>query len=110
MALSSRLPDRRERRDSRPRPSEACSGGFGELRDLDAPYRRAALDIGPAELLRVFGFELVVERFWIVIVDENKRAAGRKLIHKLKDLLVALSWRKRAHIDDGCICVRIGHS
>src|SRR5690606_14395217 len=46
--------------------------GLGEFADLDAPHCRTLLQVGPRELLRILGFELVIERLRIVVIDQHE--------------------------------------
>src|SRR6185312_4143074 len=83
----------------RSKPIARVSGRLRQLSDLDLPSLRSLLQIGPGKLLRIFRFELIIERLGIVIVDEDERRSGPQIIHKLKDFGVSLCGHQAAHID-----------
>src|SRR5690606_29938977 len=76
------------------------SGRPVEPADLDPPDLRPAFEIGPGELLRMLGLELVMERLRVVIIDQNQGGAGQELVDSRKDPRVTLRGLEAAHIED----------
>src|SRR5690606_30189677 len=77
-----------------------ASGGPSDLADLHAPDGRSAFKVGPGELVRILGCQLVVERLGVVIVDQDERRPRCELVDELEDLLVPLGGHKAANVDD----------
>jgi hypothetical protein len=48
--------------------------------------------MGPGELARILGLKLVIERLWIVIVDEKKGVANGELVDQFENPFVAVGW------------------
>src|SRR6185312_15427607 len=87
-------------------PTQLCRAASSRLlptADLDSPHLGPAFDVGPRELVRVLGLELVIERLWVVIVDQYERAADIELVDQVENLLVTLRRHQAADIDLGVV-------
>src|SRR6185437_2066752 len=72
--------------------------------DLHAPDFRSLRLIRPLESARMLGVELVPQRAWIVIVDENHRLTFRESGERTKDGGVLVARRNDANVQlDGNI-------
>lgn len=72
----------------------------GTAADADPPHLRALLKVVPFELVGVLGGELVVQRFWVVVVDEHEAIAGRQVGVGLEDQVVSAGRDLLADVED----------
>src|ERR1019366_415069 len=79
-------------------PRSACRSKEGPS-DTHPPHLGSRLDGVPGELTSVLSFELVTERFGIVVVDEHIASFGGEAVVRGEDRLVALCRRQMAHVE-----------
>ena len=89
--------------ERRPRSRRVRGLGHERLANPDPPDLGTLLEVVPAELARVLGGELVVERLRVVVVDQHERGPRIQRAERVEDQGMAANRRLAADVEDAVI-------
>src|SRR5450759_2823068 len=76
----------------------AISGGLG---DTHFPHLGAGLQVVPGERVAAFSLEMVIERFRIVVIDQQEGVPRSEFVERAKNQRMTLARNDGAHVEGG---------